>query len=86
MGDDGAPTVRESIMMINRLKDLGFKKLIATPHIMSDYYRNTPDTINKALDQVREELQKQNISILIEAAAEYYLGETFETKIHKGNG
>jgi protein-tyrosine phosphatase len=83
--DDGAPTVRESIMMINRFKGLGFKKLIATPHIMSDYYRNTPDTINKALDQVREELQKQNINIPIEAAAEYYLDETFESKMDKGN-
>ena len=83
--DDGAPTVKESIMMINRFKDLGFKKLIATPHIMSDYYRNTPDTIHKALDQVREELQKQNIEMPMEAAAEYYLDETFEAKIDKGN-
>ena len=83
--DDGAPTVRESIMMINRFKNLGFKKLIATPHIMSDYYRNTPDIINRALDQLREELQKQNINISIEAAAEYYLDETFESKMDKGN-
>jgi len=79
--DDGAPTVKESIMMIKRFQELGFKKLIATPHIMADYYRNTPDTINKALDQLREELVRQNIDMPIEAAAEYYLDETFESKI-----
>jgi protein-tyrosine phosphatase len=83
--DDGAPTVKESIMMIRRFQALGFKKLIATPHIMADYYRNTPDIINKALDELREELVRQNIDMPIEAAAEYYLDETFETKINKGN-
>ncbi|HTN19053.1 MAG TPA: CpsB/CapC family capsule biosynthesis tyrosine phosphatase [Pelobium sp.] len=83
--DDGAPTVKESVMMAKRFQELGFKKLIATPHIMADYYRNTPDSINKALDELREELVKQNIDMPIEAAAEYYLDETFESKIDKGN-
>ena len=83
--DDGAPTVKESVLLVKRLMDLGFKKLIATPHIMADYYRNTPETINNALDILREELAKQQIDIPIEAAAEYYLDETFEAKIDKGN-
>ena len=75
--DDGAPTVRESVMLVKRLIDLGFNKLIATPHIMADYYRNTPETINKALEELQLELQKQGIEIPIEAAAEYYFDETF---------
>lgn len=83
--DDGAPTVRESVMMVKRFQELGFNKLIATPHIMADYYRNTPETIDKALHELREELLKQNIDIPIEAAAEYYLDETFENKINQGN-
>lgn len=83
--DDGAPTLQDSIELINRLKALGFQKLIATPHIMSDYYRNTPETIYKALDTVREELDKQNIDIPVEAAAEYYLDEVFEEKLNQKN-
>lgn len=83
--DDGAPTVKESLMMARRFIDLGFSKLIATPHVMADYYRNTPDTIHKALDILREELHQQKIDITVEAAAEYYLDETFENKLNKGN-
>jgi tyrosine-protein phosphatase YwqE len=83
--DDGAPTVKESIMMAKHFVDLGFTKLIATPHIMADYYRNTPDTINKALNLLQEELLKQNIAIEVEASAEYYLDETFENKLNKGD-
>jgi protein-tyrosine phosphatase len=83
--DDGAPTVRESVMMVKRLIELGFTKLIATPHIMADYYRNTPDTILAALEELQTELQKQNIDITIEASAEYYLDETFENRLDSGN-
>ena len=48
--DDGAQTPEESIVLIQKMMELGIKKIIATPHIMVDYYRNTPETINAALE------------------------------------
>jgi protein-tyrosine phosphatase len=83
--DDGAATVQDSVILVKNLMQLGFTKLIATPHIMADYYRNTPETIHKALEILRNELVKQNISIEVEAAAEYYLDESFLNKIDAGN-
>ncbi|WP_443937865.1 tyrosine-protein phosphatase [Pedobacter sp. MW01-1-1] len=79
--DDGAQNVNDSLLLANRLVSLGFEKLIATPHIMADYYRNTPDTINKALDILREALDKHQIRLEVQAAAEYYLDETLEKKV-----
>ena len=79
--DDGAQTPQESVVLIRRMMDLGIKKIIATPHIMADYYRNTPETINAALNLLKGELKKENIDILIEAAAEHYFDETFEARI-----
>lgn len=81
--DDGAKNINDSILLAKRFKALGFKKLIATPHIMADYFRNTPDTIHKALNILREGLLQNNIDLQVEAAAEYYLDETFENKIAK---
>lgn len=75
--DDGSKTLEESIQLITELNKLGFHKIITTPHIMSDYYRNTPDIILRGRDTIREELQKQNINIEFEAAAEYYYDEYF---------
>ncbi len=83
--DDGAQSVQESIVLVRQMMDLGFRKIITTPHIMADYYRNTPETIVAGLALLREELVKQNIDIHIEAAAEYYLDETFGNKLEKGN-
>lgn len=77
--DDGAQTVEDSIVLVQAMIDLGIKKIIATPHIMVDYYRNTPETINAAFQILKNELQKQHIEIELEAAAEHLLDEGFET-------
>ena len=82
--DDGAKTPEESIILIKKMMDLGIKKIIATPHIMADYYKNTPETINAALAILKAELEKQKIDIALEAAAEHYFDETFEKRIDDG--
>jgi tyrosine-protein phosphatase YwqE len=79
--DDGAKTIEDSIRLLQRFAELGFKKVITTPHVMSDFYRNTPDIILSGLDKLKNELAKQNLSITIEAAAEYYLDYELEKKI-----
>jgi len=81
--DDGAQTINDSLSLAKKFKALGFKKLIATPHIMADYFRNTPDTINKGLDVLRKGIQEIQLDLEVEAAAEYYLDETFEKKIRQ---
>lgn len=80
--DDGAPNVETSLLLATKFVELGFKKIIATPHIMADFYRNTPETIQKALDELRDALYKNNITLEVEAAAEYYLDEPFLNKLN----
>lgn len=80
--DDGAKSLEESIELIRSFKELGYKKIITTPHIMSDYYKNTPEIIQTGLLKLREELNRQKIEMQIEAAAEYYLDYDFSDKIH----
>lgn len=82
--DDGAQTPEESIVLIRKMMDLGIQKIIATPHIMADFYRNTKETIGNSLEILKEALAKENINIKIEAAAEHYFDETFEARIDNG--
>jgi tyrosine-protein phosphatase YwqE len=81
--DDGVKTLEESISIIKNLKELGYQKLITTPHIMSHRFPNTKETILSGLEKVKIELKKQNIDIIIEAAAEYYYDEYFIELIRK---
>ncbi len=80
--DDGAQNVEQSVFLVKKMMELGIKKIIATPHIMVDFYRNTPETINNALEILRAELKRQEIDIEIEAAAEHYFDELFEKLIN----
>ncbi|GAA4336616.1 capsular polysaccharide biosynthesis protein [Mucilaginibacter gynuensis] len=82
--DDGAPTPEDSIILIRKMMSLGISKIIATPHIMADYYRNTPETINNALQLLKAALVKEQINIPISAAAEHYFDENFEQAINEG--
>jgi protein-tyrosine phosphatase len=79
--DDGAQTVNDALLLAKKFNALSFKKLIATPHIMADYFRNTPDTINRGLDALRKGLQDIQLNLEVDAAAEYYLDETLEKKV-----
>ena len=79
--DDGAKTIEDSIHLIRSLNELGFKKIITTPHIMSDYYKNTPEIIHKGLDEVRVALKREKIPVSISAAAEYYVDDGFVKKL-----
>lgn len=81
--DDGSKTEDESIELIKKLHDLGLKKLIMTPHVMSEFYRNTPEIILEGLAHMRDLVAKEGIEIELEAAAEYYMDEIFFEKIEK---
>ena len=73
--DDGAANLSVSKKMVQQLTGLGYRKLFATPHIMTDVYQNTLQTIYKAKETLNNELVKENISTEITFAAEYMLDE-----------
>ena len=77
--DDGVKSLTDSINIIKRLKELGYKKLITTPHIKTDFYPNTKEIITEKLNSVKSILKEQNIEIILEASAEYYLTAEFLT-------
>jgi protein-tyrosine phosphatase len=75
--DDGAKDMEDSIRLIKGLADLGYRKLITTPHILADYYPNTPGIIEEGLRAVQTELVKQQIDVELHAAAEYLMDDHF---------
>ena len=81
--DDGSPNMETTISLIKEMQQLGFKKVITTPHVMSDFFQNSSETILNGLADVRAELKTQNINMEIDAAAEYYIDYDFEQKIGK---
>ena len=83
--DDGARTLDDAMALARRMHELGYTKLVTTPHVQHDFYRNTPDIIRGGLEKVRAALKTEHIPIEIEAAAEYLLDDGFGYLAERGN-
>lgn len=76
--DDGSPDMAASLELIKGMADLGYSKLITTPHILWDMYKNTRDGILRKLEDLRKAVAAENIPVEIHAAAEYFLDDHVE--------
>jgi protein-tyrosine phosphatase len=75
--DDGVRSMEESVSLISELAKSGYTRIITTPHIRSEVFPNTPETILSGLEQVKIAVAEKNIQVTIEAAAEYYVDDYF---------
>jgi len=82
--DDGSTSMEHTIGMLLKFKEMGYKKLIFTPHVMQDCYPNTPEIITAKLEEVKAECKKLDIEIELSASAEYNIEDSLMDKI-KGN-
>jgi protein-tyrosine phosphatase len=76
--DDGSPDMETSVSLIKGFAALGYKKIITTPHVMGDLYRNNSGIISAGCSRVKEELAKQGIETGFSAAAEYLMDDNFD--------
>lgn len=81
--DDGSQTIEDSMDMIRRLHEMGYRKVITTPHVMSDFYKNTPEIILNGLDLLKGAIKAEKLDMEIEASAEYYLDDMFEDLLER---
>lgn len=83
--DDGSQSMEDSLQMIRRMHQLGFNKLITTPHIQSEFYKNTPQIILAGMERLRDAISTEGIPVQVDAAAEYLLDDGFEEKLNSGD-
>ena len=79
--DDGAETLEQSLELVEKMVGFGYEKLIMTPHIMGDFYKNTPEGINEKLALLQSAVTGKGWNIKLACAAEYYLDEWFLSKV-----
>ncbi len=81
--DDGVKTYEEAIEILKIFRDLGIKEVVTTPHIMMEYYPNTPLIINEKLAALQNYVNASDLDIKIDAAAEYYFDDHFKKLIQE---
>jgi protein-tyrosine phosphatase len=83
--DDGPSDERTSIAIANLLLELGVRTVVATPHVISDVYPNSDETILEAVEQTNVLFSRIGLPLNVIAGAEYYIEMKFFDRIAKGN-
>ena len=83
--DDGSKNIQTSLSLIKSLYNLGFTKLITTPHIMQDYYPNKAEEIADRVKELQKDISREGIPVSIQSAAEYFLDENIEELLRDGD-
>ena len=82
--DDGAQTFEDSLRLIKALQGFGTTQIITTPHIFQNFWENNSQNITANEEATRKELQKNNLSIPMRAAAEYMMDDSFVKLFQSG--
>ncbi|RPF73885.1 MAG: histidinol phosphatase [Rickettsiales bacterium TMED289] len=75
--DDGAKDVKESLVLIQEMKKLGFGKIIGTPHTYKGLYDNNRESIENSYYKLLDNLDDKNI---LDYATEYMVDESLIDK------
>lgn len=73
--DDGSPDIETSLQLVQGMAELGYEKLITTPHIMWDMYKNSRQAVLDKLEQLRTAVKAKGLAIEINGGAEYFLDD-----------
>lgn len=83
--DDGAKTAEDSVRLVKRLNEIGFRQFITTPHIMHTVWDNTTEAIQERCTQTKTALAQNSLSLPFAAAAEYMMDSFFVQRFKSGN-
>ncbi|UXX80224.1 capsular biosynthesis protein [Reichenbachiella carrageenanivorans] len=82
--DDGVKSWDEALNILTTLHQIGYKKIITTPHIIHDYYPNTPEIIREGVTKLNKLVSEKGLDLTVEPGAEYFIDEHFIEAIDKG--
>lgn len=81
--DHGAETEADGLRLLARFQQLGYRKVIATPHVMQAYYPVTPERVQVQLERMRFLAFQRGLYIRLDAAAQYYFDEGFLARLRE---
>lgn len=79
--DDGATSIRDTEFLLKSMRDLGFKKVITTPHTTPLIWDNTRQGIETKYKEVQEFLPELSNTVSLQTASEYLMDDSFSQRL-----
>lgn len=84
--DDGARTVSDSVAMLRALFEVGFGRVVATPHMRTGMFDNDRQGLEEAYRRTVEEIDKHDAMPELGLSSEHHLDDLVFEQLIAGNG
>lgn len=75
--DDGSDSVETSLQLLQGFVDLGYRKIITTPHTRPDYFPNTLAELKAGFEKLKTAIAAAQLPLQVEMASEYFVDYEF---------
>ena len=82
--DDGSPNRERSVDLVRGMWDLGFRRMIVTPHVTDELFPNTPEIISTSYLRLSDAVKAAEIPMQFNHSAEYRIDELLNEYLEKG--
>lgn len=79
--DDGSKSLEESIYLLKQLEELGYKKVITTPHVFYNSFPNGISVLDEKLESLKRNAEFNSIGLDIELGGEFLLDDDIKSRI-----
>lgn len=83
--DDGSPDAATSADLIENMQRWGITRIIASPHVTQGTFENTPETLEPAFRELRDELDRRGNNIDISYSGEYRIDDFLKRRLDQGD-
>ncbi|MBW2277095.1 MAG: capsular biosynthesis protein [Deltaproteobacteria bacterium] len=83
--DDGPTDERGTLAIARLLIEMGVRHAVATPHVISDVFPNSTETIVETVERVKRLLAASGLDLSLSAGAEYYAEPDLLQRISSGD-
>ncbi len=73
--DDGSPNAERSVQLVAGMHELGFRRMIVTPHVTDEVFPNTPEIIAESYTRLVESCRQAGVEMKFNYSAEYRIDE-----------
>lgn len=82
--DDGSPNREQSVSLVSGMWDLGFRRMIVTPHVTDEVFPNTPEIISNSYLRLTDAVGAVGIPMQFNYSAEYRIDELLSELLDRG--
>lgn len=75
--DDGSDSIETSLLLLQGFVELGYKKIITTPHTRPDYFPNTQEELRAGFEKLKPAIAAAGLPLQVEMASEYFVDYEF---------